>query len=221
MLVASSVRRNFPTGNDVSFVAAFLTVKTTPSGRSRTRAPSRRRSSMGLASIRWTRSSVERHTQRFLIPQDLSRLRTRRGSRLSGRSWPLLARRAVTFVRTSGGVSNPRRNGPGAASPGWQRGALTPPVRSPPSSARPLRRHRTPPHSRDCESASSRTPAGCGFTVVREAPPSASPIRGPVQRLEGGQLRSETLSPLFVAVPTRERCAKLTLTLTTTRGRAR
>ena len=35
-------------------------------------------------------------------------------------------RRAVTFVRTKWGVSDPRRSGPGTASGGWQRGSLTP-----------------------------------------------------------------------------------------------
>jgi hypothetical protein len=36
------------------------------------------------------------------------------------------ARRAVTFVRTSGGVSDPRLNGSGAAHRGWQRGSHAP-----------------------------------------------------------------------------------------------
>ena len=40
----------------------------------------------------------------------------------------LLARRAVTFVRTKSGVSDPRRSGLGTASGGWQRGSLTPHV---------------------------------------------------------------------------------------------
>jgi hypothetical protein len=41
-----------------------------------------------------------------------------------------LARRAVTFVRTRWGVSDPGRSAPGTASGGWQRGSLTPHARS-------------------------------------------------------------------------------------------
>jgi hypothetical protein len=38
----------------------------------------------------------------------------------------LSSRRAVTFLRTRWGVSDPRRSGPGTDSGGWQRGSLTP-----------------------------------------------------------------------------------------------
>jgi hypothetical protein len=71
----------------------------------------------------------------------------------------------------------------------------------------------------DCESASSRTPAGCGFSVVRKEDPSPSSIRRPVQRLEGRQLRSQALSPFLSPVPLFKGCDKLTLTLTANRGR--
>jgi hypothetical protein len=53
-------------------------------------------------------------------------------------------------------------------------------------------------------------PAGCGFSVVRKEAPSRSPIGRSVQRLEGGQLRSEALSPLLSPVPLCECCDKLT-----------
>jgi hypothetical protein len=53
----------------------------------------------------------------------------------------------------------------------------------------------------DSESASSRAPAGYAFSVVRKEAPSPSPIRRPVQRLEGGRLISDALSPLLSPCP--------------------
>jgi hypothetical protein len=69
--------------------------------------------------------------------------------------------------------------------------------------------------------ASSRTPEGCSFGFVREAALSASSIGGRVQRLAGGQLIPEALSPLLSLVPLFKGCDKLTLTLTATMGRVR
>jgi hypothetical protein len=79
MIVASRVRQNFPTGNDILFVAAFLKAKTTPSGRSVTRASSRRCSTASLAigMIALASAGVERHAQCPVIPQDLTGRRTR------------------------------------------------------------------------------------------------------------------------------------------------
>lgn len=64
MIVASRVRWNVPTGNDVSLVAAFSNAKKTPSGRSRTCVSSRPCSSAGLVSMRFALhagAGVERH----------------------------------------------------------------------------------------------------------------------------------------------------------------
>jgi hypothetical protein len=53
----------------------------------------------------------------------------------------------------------------------------------------------------DCESASSRVPADCGFRVVGKGGTSPSRIRSSVQRLEGGQLIPEALSPFCPPCP--------------------
>ena len=58
-------------------------------------------------------------------------------------------------------------------------------------------------------------------SIVGNETPSLSRIRRLVQRIEGGQLISEALSPLLSPVPLCEGCDKLTLTLTATKGRAR
>ena len=70
-------------------------------------------------------AGVEPLAQCAVIPQDLTRRRTRARSLFSRRRLSPL-RRAVTFVRTRWGVSDPHPNGSGAASGGWQRGSLTP-----------------------------------------------------------------------------------------------
>jgi hypothetical protein len=49
----------------------------------------------------------------------------------------------------------------------------------------------------DCDTASPRPPVVCGCTYRPRGPPSASSIRFTVQRLDGGQLIPEALSPLL------------------------
>lgn len=73
------MRRNFPTGNDASFLAPFVDAKTNPSGRSRTCASSARCSTAALRSVRSALNAgavVERHSQCLVIPPDLTSTNT-------------------------------------------------------------------------------------------------------------------------------------------------
>src|SRR5581483_9725002 len=56
-------------------------------------------------------AGVDRVAQCAVIPQDPARRRTRAHARPSGKTETSQSRRAVTFVRTRWGVSDPRPNG--------------------------------------------------------------------------------------------------------------
>ena len=127
--------------------------------------------------------------------------------------------RAVTFVQTRWGVSAPRSERVRGRLPGMAEGvaharSLSTIIRAASAAA-----ENAAAFAMCCESASSRTPAGCGFSCVHEAASSASSISRSVQRLEGDNSDPRRCSPLVPHAPLRS--DKLALAQTAIRGRAR
>jgi hypothetical protein len=92
-------------------------------------------------------AGVERLAQCAVIPQDVTRRRTRGRSVFPGRPRPLVVTPRGHFRPDKVRRERPPPKRVRGRLRG-QRGSLTPPARSPASSARRLRRQRTPPHSR-------------------------------------------------------------------------
>jgi hypothetical protein len=219
------MRRNFPTGNDVSFLGPILNAKTNPSGRSRTCASSPRCSTAAFANGRIALKAgavVERHSYSLVIPHDLTRRRTRLAFPFPGRPRPLVVTPRGHIRPDKRGRERPPSERARGRLPGVAEG-----VAHAPSSLSIIIRA----VSAAAQSAAAFPTTARAHPLVRQRVAASASSerrhhhhhRSAVQfsGLKGGQLRSEALSPLLSPVPLCEGWDKLTLTLTATRGRAR
>jgi hypothetical protein len=146
-------------------------------------------STAGLASLRFAldaSAGVERHAQRPLIPQDLTRRRTRPRAVVPGRPRPLVITPRGRLRPDNMGRERPPSERVRGRPPGGGTGGRSRPQLALHHHPRGVCGGKERRRILDgCENASSRAPASCGFGVVRAAAPSASPIRRSVQRLEG------------------------------------
>jgi hypothetical protein len=129
--------------------------------------------------------------------------------------------RAVTFVQTRWGVSDPRSERVRGRLPGMAEGvahahgSLSTIIRAASAAA-----ENAAPFAMCCESASSRTPAGCGFSRVTRQHRQLRRSRVRFSGLKGTtQIRG--VVPLLVPHAPLRSCDKLALAQTATRGRAR
>jgi hypothetical protein len=214
----------FPDGSDAWFVAAFSNTKTIVSGRSRTRAPSRRCPSVVLRQCELRSTRCQSRTSRAARSDSArsdqtTNISTRSSSRKNETSRDHSAR-SPSSGRT--GRERPPSKRVRGRLPGVAEG-----VAHAPGSLDTIIRA----GSATAQSAAAFSMAATAHRLVRQwfavapivqdAPAAASSIRRPLQRPEGGQLIPDALSPLLSPVSLCEGCDKLTLTVTATRGRAR